>query len=57
MKTSLTMLITSDLHSFLPCLRQLWLAHHDPHLLLEADLGFYRRVTDGNIVGEKAREL
>lgn len=57
MKTPPTVLTKSDLQSFLQCPRKLWLEHHEPHLLPEDDPVFYRRMTDGIIVGEKAREL
>ena len=51
------MLSKSDIQSFLQCPRKLWLKHNKPDLLTTADPIQYRRATDGNIVGEKAREL
>lgn len=50
------MLTKSDLQSMLQCPRKLWLEHREPGLILKGDPTTYRRVTDGNIVGEKARE-
>ena len=50
------MLSKSDLQSFLQCPRKLWLEHQQPNLVPTDDLTLYRRATDGNIVGEKARE-
>ncbi len=50
------MLSKSDLQSFLQCPRKLWLEHKRRDLLLPNDSTLYRRETDGNIVGEKARE-
>lgn len=50
------MLTKSDLQSFLQCRRKLWLEHEKPELVPMGDPTLYRRTTDGNIVGEKARE-
>ena len=50
------MLSKSDLQSLLQCPRKLWLEHKRRDLLLPNDSTLYRRETDGNIVGEKARE-
>lgn len=50
------MLTKSDLQSFLQCPRKLWLEHNKPDLVPTDDPTLYRRATDGNIVGEKARE-
>lgn len=50
------MLTKSDLQSLRQCARKLWLEHHGPNLLQTDDPTFYRRATDGRIVGEKARE-
>ena len=50
------MLTKSDLQSLLQCPRKLWLEYHRPDLIPRNDTAMYRRVTDGNIVGEKARE-
>lgn len=50
------MLSKSDLQSFLQCPRKLWLEHKKPELVPTDDPTLYRRATDGNIVGEKARE-
>jgi len=46
----------SDLQSFLQCPRKLWLERNNPELIPTDDPTLYRRATDGNIVGEKARE-
>lgn len=50
------MLSKSDLQSFLQCPRKLWLEHKQPALIPTDDPTLYRRATDGNIVGAKARE-
>ncbi len=50
------MFTKSDLQSLLQCSRKLWLEHHKPELIPKDDPTLYRRATDGNIVGEKARE-
>ncbi|MBI5854011.1 MAG: DUF2779 domain-containing protein [Nitrospirae bacterium] len=51
------MLSKSDLQSWLQCPRKLWLEHKKPELIPDDDGGMPdRRITDGNIVGEKARE-
>ena len=50
------MLTKSDLQSFLQCSRKLWLEHKQPGLIPSDATSAYRRTTDGNIVGEKARE-
>lgn len=50
------MLSKSDIQSFLQCPRKLWLEHNKPDLIPTDDPTLYRRATDGNIVGEKARE-
>ena len=50
------MLSKSDLQSFLQCPRKLWLEQNRPDLIPTDDPILYRRATDGNIVGEKARE-
>ena len=50
------MITKSDLQSFLQCPRKLWLEHNRPDLIPQNDIAMYRRVADGNIVGEKARE-
>ena len=55
-KGTRTMLSKSDLQSLLQCPRKLWLGHNKPDLIATDDPTFYRRATDGNIVGEKARE-
>ncbi len=57
MKTTRPFLTKSDLQSLLQCSRKLWLEHHEPYLLTADNAAFSRRATDGNIVGEKAREL
>lgn len=49
-------LTKSDVQSFLQCPRKLWLEHHDPHCVSGDNPVSHRRVTDGHIVGEKARE-
>ena len=51
------MLTKSDLQSLLQCPRKLWLEHNRPDLRPPADSSTYRRAVDGNIVGQKAREL
>lgn len=51
------MLTKSDLQSLLQCPRKLWLEHHRSDLVPRDDPTLYRRATDGNIVGQKAREL
>jgi hypothetical protein len=50
------MLAKSDLQSLLQCPRKLWLERHRPELIPRDDPTLYRRATDGNIVGQKARE-
>ena len=50
------MLSKSDLQSFLQCPRKLWLEHNRPELISRDNPILYRRATDGNIVGGKARE-
>ncbi|WP_147289893.1 hypothetical protein [Crenobacter cavernae] len=50
------MLSKSDLQSLLQCPRKLWLEHHHPGLAPIDDPQSYRRVRDGNQVGEKARK-
>ena len=50
------MLFKSDLQSLLQCQRKLWLEHKRRDLLSEDNPSLYRRATDGNIVGERARE-
>lgn len=47
----------SDLQSFLQCPRKLWLERNRPELAPPDDPSLYRRITDGNIVGQKARQL
>jgi hypothetical protein len=54
---SKAILSKSDLQSWLQCPRKLWLEHKKPELIPEDDGGMPdRRITDGIIVGEKARE-
>jgi hypothetical protein len=50
------MLNKSDLLSLLQCPRKLWLQTHRPDLQPEPDAAAGRRLADGVIVGEKARE-
>jgi hypothetical protein len=50
------MLTKSDLQSVLQCPRKLWLEHRRPDLIPHDDPTLFRRATDGNIVGAKARE-
>ena len=50
------MLSKSDIQCFLQCPRKLWLVHNKPDLIPRDDPTLYRRATDGNIVGNKARE-
>ena len=50
------LLTKSDLQSFLQCPRKLWLEHKRPERIPKGDPTLYRRTTDGNIVGEKARD-
>jgi hypothetical protein len=51
------MLTKSDIASFRQCPRKLWLERHRPDLVPQNDPTLWRRATDGNIVGAKAREL
>lgn len=51
------MLTKSDLQSWRQCPRKLWLEHHRPEVAAVDELTTYRRATDGNIVGQMAREL
>lgn len=51
-----SILSKSDLQSWLQCPRKLWLEHHQPEFLEDDSSTPDRRVVDGNIVGEKARE-
>ena len=50
------MLTKSDLQALLQCPRKLWLDQHRPDLIPRDDPALYRRASDGNIVGAKARE-
>jgi len=50
------MLSKSDLQSFLQCPRKLWLERKKPEFAPADNSTLYRRATDGNIVGERARE-
>ena len=50
------MLTKSDLQSFLQCPRKLWLEHNRANLISTGEPFAYRRATDGNIVGEYARQ-
>jgi CRISPR/Cas system-associated exonuclease Cas4 (RecB family) len=50
------MLSKSDLQSLLQCPRKLWLERKKPELTPADNSTIYRRATDGNIVGEMARE-
>jgi CRISPR/Cas system-associated exonuclease Cas4 (RecB family) len=49
-------LTKSDLQSFLQCPRKLWLERHRSDLRTGDDPSVRRRMVDGNMVGEKARE-
>lgn len=53
---NLGMISKSDIQSFIQCPRRLWLEHHDPEGQAEPDSQTKRRESDGNAVGEKARE-
>jgi hypothetical protein len=50
------MLTKTDLLSYLQCPRKLWLEHRRRDLVPAEDTMRDRRLVDGNIVGEKARE-
>lgn len=50
------MLTKSELQSYLQCARKLWLERNRPELIPKDEPTLYRRATDGNIVGGKARE-
>lgn len=50
------MLTKSDIQSLRQCPRNLWLERNRPDLIPTDDPTLYRRATDGNIVGQKARE-
>ena len=50
------MVTKSDLQSFLQCPGKLWLEHRRPDLIPTDDPSTFRRATDGNIVGERARK-
>ena len=51
------MLTKSDIQSCRQCPRKLWLEHRRPDVAAADELTTYRRATDGNVVGAKAREL
>lgn len=50
-------LTKEDLQAMLQCPRRLWLQRHHPDYVPKNDPTLYRRAVDGQIVGEKAREL
>lgn len=50
------LLTKSDLQSLHQCRRKLWLERHRPDLVPHEDPSLWRRATDGNIVGAKARQ-
>lgn len=50
------MLTKSDLQSYLQCPRKLWLERNQPSAKDADDSSVRRRIFDGNLVGEKARE-
>ncbi len=51
------MLTKSDLLAAIQCVRRLWLEKRRPDLIAKDDPALYRRAVDGQIVGQKAREL
>ncbi|MEJ0086682.1 MAG: DUF2779 domain-containing protein [Pseudomonadota bacterium] len=51
------MLTKSDLLSYIQCPKRLWLEKHRANDIPPPDKDMLRRATDGNLVGEKAREL
>lgn len=51
------MLTKSDLLSFIQCQKKLWLEKHRPTLIPPPDKDTVRRAADGNLVGERARDL
>lgn len=50
------LLTKSDLQSLHQCPRKLWLEHHRRDLIPHEDPSLWRRATDGNFVGAKARQ-
>jgi hypothetical protein len=52
----INVLTKSDIQSFLQCPRKLWLEHHRQDLLTAPDSSGRRRMIDGQIVSERARQ-